>query len=100
LEKDTVNLQTKKRMYDSMQKIACVTNVINTACDQQRLAQMAQEHAEIILELKQNTGTRLTRSSNYKKSKIFIIRKGVLHFRMKRTKSVRVVQHSRTLLRG
>jgi hypothetical protein len=34
------------------------------------------------------------------RSKIFINRKGILHFRMKRTKSVRVVQHSRTLLRG
>jgi hypothetical protein len=31
---------------------------------------------------------------------MFINRKGILHFRMKRTKSVRVVQHSRTLLRG
>jgi hypothetical protein len=35
-----------------------------------------------------------------KRSKIFIDRKGISHFRMKRTKSVRVVQHSRTLLRG
>jgi hypothetical protein len=35
-----------------------------------------------------------------KRSKKFINRKGILHFRMKRTKSVRVVQHSRTLLRG
>jgi hypothetical protein len=35
-----------------------------------------------------------------KRSKIFIDRKGILHFRMKRTKSVRVVQHSTTLLRG
>jgi hypothetical protein len=34
------------------------------------------------------------------RSKIFINRKGILHFRMRRTKSVRVVQHSRTLLRG
>ncbi len=34
------------------------------------------------------------------RSKIFIDRKGILHFRMRRTKSVRVVQHSRTLLRG
>jgi hypothetical protein len=34
------------------------------------------------------------------RSKIFINRKGILHFRMKRMKSVRVVQHSRTLLRG
>jgi hypothetical protein len=35
-----------------------------------------------------------------KRSKIFTDRKGILHFRMKRAKSVRVVQHSRTLLRG
>ncbi len=35
-----------------------------------------------------------------KSSKIFINRKGISHFRMKRTKSFRVVQHSRTLLRG
>ncbi len=35
-----------------------------------------------------------------KKSKIFIDRKGISQFRMKRTKLVRVVQHSRTLLRG
>jgi hypothetical protein len=35
-----------------------------------------------------------------KRFKIFIDRKGILHFRMKRTKSVRLVQHSRTLLRG
>ncbi len=35
-----------------------------------------------------------------KRSKIFIHRKGISHFRMRRTKSVRVVQHSRTLLRG
>ena len=34
---------------------ACVINVINTACNQQRQTQMAQEHAEFILELKQNT---------------------------------------------
>jgi hypothetical protein len=34
------------------------------------------------------------------RSKIFINRKGILHFRMRRTKSVRVVQHSRTLLWG
>jgi hypothetical protein len=54
LEKDTANPQTKKRMYNSLQKIACVTNVINTACDQQKQTQMAQEHAEFILEKKQN----------------------------------------------
>ncbi len=41
-------------MYDSLQKIACVINVINTACDQQRQTRMAQEHAEFILEQKQN----------------------------------------------
>jgi hypothetical protein len=35
-----------------------------------------------------------------KRSKIFIGRKGILHLRMKRAKSVRVVQHSRALLRG
>jgi hypothetical protein len=35
-----------------------------------------------------------------KRSKIFIDRKGISHFRMKRMKSVRVVQHSKTLLRG
>jgi hypothetical protein len=35
-----------------------------------------------------------------KRSKIFIDRKGIFHFRMRRMKSVRVVQHSRTLLRG
>jgi hypothetical protein len=34
------------------------------------------------------------------KSKIFINKKSISHFRMKKTKSVRVVQHSRTLLRG
>ncbi len=42
-------------MYDSLQKIACVTNVINTSCDRQKQTQMAQEHAEFILEQKQNT---------------------------------------------
>ncbi len=35
-----------------------------------------------------------------KRSKIFINRKGISHFRMRRTKPVRVVQHSRMLLRG
>jgi hypothetical protein len=34
-----------------------------------------------------------------KRSKIFINRKGISHFRMRRTKSVRVVQHNRRLLR-
>jgi hypothetical protein len=55
LEKNTVNPQTKKRMYNSLQKIACVTNEINTACNWQKQTQMAQEHAEFILEQKQNT---------------------------------------------
>jgi hypothetical protein len=55
LEKDTANPQTKMRMYNSLQKIACVINVINTACDNQKQTQMAQEHAEFILEQKQNT---------------------------------------------
>jgi hypothetical protein len=34
------------------------------------------------------------------KSKLFIDRKSISHLRMKKTKSVRVVQHSGTLLRG
>jgi hypothetical protein len=34
------------------------------------------------------------------RSNIFIDRKGISNFRMRRTKSVRVVQHSRMLLRG
>ncbi len=34
------------------------------------------------------------------KSTLFINRKSISHFRTKKTKSVRVVQHSRTLLRG
>jgi hypothetical protein len=42
-------------MYNNLQKIACVINVINTACDQRKQTQMAQEHAAFILELKQNT---------------------------------------------
>ncbi len=46
---------TKKRMYDNLQKIACVINAINTACNHRKQTQMAQEHAEFILELKQNT---------------------------------------------
>ncbi len=54
LEKDTANARTKKRMYHSLQKFACVINVINTACDQRKQTQMAQEHAEFILELTQN----------------------------------------------
>jgi hypothetical protein len=55
LEKDAANPQTKTRIYDNLQKITCVINVINTACNQQRQARMAQEHAEFILEQKQNT---------------------------------------------
>jgi hypothetical protein len=55
LKKNTSNPQTKKRIYDSLQKIACVTNVINTACNWQKQTQMAQEHAEFILEQKKNT---------------------------------------------
>jgi hypothetical protein len=42
-------------MYDNLQKIACVINAINTACDHGKQTQMAQEHAEFILELNQNT---------------------------------------------
>ena len=68
VEKNTANLQTKKRMYDSLQKIACVTNVINTACNQQRQTQMAQEHAEFILEQKQN--------AENKTHKVFHVQKG------------------------
>jgi hypothetical protein len=34
------------------------------------------------------------------KSKLFIDRKSISHLRIKNTKSVRVVQHSRTILRG
>jgi hypothetical protein len=87
LEKDTANTRTKKRMYDSLQKIACVTYVINTACDQQRQTQMAQEHAEFILEQKQKYGLQDTQGlPRTKRSKIFINRKGISHFRMRRTK--------------
>ncbi len=68
LEKDTANPWTKKRMYDSLQKIASVTNVINTACDQQRQIQIAQDYAEFILEQKQNTEN--------KKHKVFHVQKG------------------------
>ncbi len=67
-KKDTANLWTKKRMYDNLQKIACVTNVINTACNQQRQTWMAQEHAEFILEQRQNTEN--------KTHKVFHIQKG------------------------
>ncbi len=99
LEKDTAKPQTKKRMYDSLQKIACVTNVINTACNQQRQTRMAQEHAEFITETKygKQDSQGLPRT---KRAKIFINRKGISHFIMRRTESVRVVQHSRMLLRG
>ncbi len=44
--------------------------------------------------------TRHTGASMSNKSKLFIDRKSISHFRMKKMKSVRVVQHSRTLLRG
>ncbi len=67
-EKDTANTRTKKRMYDSLQKIACVINVTNTACNQQRQTRLAQEHAEFILELKQNTEN--------KTHKVFHVQKG------------------------
>ncbi len=68
LEKDTANPRTKTRMYDSLQKIACVINVINTACDQQRQTQMAQEHAaEFILEQKQNTENKIHKGFHVKK---------------------------------
>ncbi len=53
-EKNTANPRTKKRMYNNLQKIACVINAINTDCNHQKQTQMAQEHAEFILELKQN----------------------------------------------
>jgi hypothetical protein len=101
LEKDTANPQTKKRMYGSMQKIACVTNVINTACDWQKQTRMAQEHAEFIFGTETKYGKQDTQGlPRTKRSKIFINRKGVSHFRMRRIKSVRVVQHSRMLLWG
>ncbi len=44
--------------------------------------------------------TRHTGASMSNKSKLFIDRTSISHFRMKKTISVRVVQHSRTLLRG
>ncbi len=68
LEKDTANPQTKKRMYDSLQKVACVINVIYTACNQQRQTGLAQEHAEFNLEQKQNTEN--------KTHKVFHVQKG------------------------
>ncbi len=101
LEKNTANPQTKKRMYDSLQKIACVTNVINTACDHQKQSRMAQEHAEFIFGTETKYGKQDTQGRPHTtRSKIFIDRKGISHFRMRRTKSVRVVQHSRMLLQG
>ncbi len=68
LDKDTANPRTKKRMYDSLQKIACVINVINTACDQQKQTRLAQEHAEFILKQKQNMEN--------KTHKVFQVRQG------------------------
>ncbi len=68
LKKDTANPQIKKRMYDSLQKIAYVINVINTTCDQQRQTRLAQEHAEFILEQKQNTENKI--------HKVFHVQKG------------------------
>ncbi len=68
LEKDNANPRTKKRMYDSLKKIACVANVINTACNQQRQKRMVQEQSEFILEQKQNM--------DYKTHKVFHVRKG------------------------
>ncbi len=44
--------------------------------------------------------TRHTGASMSNKSKLFINRKSIAYFRMKKTKSVRVVQHNRALLRG
>ncbi len=62
---------------------------------------MAQEHAEFIFETETKYGKQYTQGlPRTKRSKIFIDRKGVSHFRMRRMESVRVVQHSRTLLRG
>ncbi len=54
-------------MYDSLQKIACVINAINTACDHQKQTQIAQEHAEFILELKQNTKNKTHKDSPVQK---------------------------------
>ncbi len=77
LEKDTASPPTKKRMYNNLQKIACVINAINTACDHQKQTQMAQEHAEFIF----GTETKYRKQDTQglpctKRSKIFINRKG------------------------
>jgi hypothetical protein len=72
LEKDNANPQTKKKMYDSLQKIACVINVKNTACDQQKQTQMAQEHAEFILELKQNMENRTHKGFHVQKRQKYL----------------------------
>ncbi len=76
LEKDNANPWTKKKMYDSLQKITCVTNVINTAWNQQRQIRMAQEHAEFILEQKQNMEN--------KTHKVFHIQEGPKYLSMGR----------------
>ncbi len=44
--------------------------------------------------------TRYTVASVSNESKLFIDKKSISHLRMKKTKSVRIVQHSRALLRG
>jgi hypothetical protein len=73
LEKDTANPQTKTRMYNSLQKIACVINVINTACDQQRQTRMAQEHTEFILEQKQNTENKTHKGFHVQKGPKYLL---------------------------
>jgi hypothetical protein len=66
---------------------ACVINVINTACNQQRQTQMAQEHAEFILELKQNTENKShTRASINKKGKNIYQQEGCLAFQNEESK--------------
>jgi hypothetical protein len=52
---------------DSLQKIACVTNVINTACNWQKQTRMAQEHASSFWNRNKTRKTRHTRSSTYNK---------------------------------
>jgi hypothetical protein len=79
LEKDTANPRTKKRMYDSLQKIACVTIVINTACNQQRQTQMAQELAEFILEQKQNTENKTLKVFHVQKGPKYLLTGRVFH---------------------
>jgi hypothetical protein len=70
-------------------------------CNQQKQTRMAQEHAEFILELKQDMENKTHKGFHLqKRANIFIDRKGISHFRMKRTKSVRVVQHSRDTTKG